>query len=92
MDRSHLLESASASMLAALLSAAASGQRIFSERLLVQAALEDLTPEEKDVLKDNSVYAYESREGPWDYLVDRAEKLGLVRFDEGHGWLPGTQA
>jgi hypothetical protein len=53
-----------------------------TSRAVIEHVLRRLTPEQCQELYNDSCYYYESREGPYDYLVDKAIELGVIEWDE----------
>lgn len=64
----------------------------FTMRDLVKAALEDCSQAEQDELYSDSCYYYESREGPYDYLVEQALNWGIIEHDSWWGYRVGRAA
>lgn len=59
---------------------------------LVKAALEDCSQAEQDELYSDSCYYYESKEGPYDYIVEQALIWGIIDHDSVWGYRIGRSA
>jgi hypothetical protein len=55
------------------------GKKGLTRSGLVEAVLYRLTPAEREALHSDSCYYYESREGPFDWLVDLATDRGIIK-------------
>lgn len=71
--------------LTSMISAIHASGGLESSHQLVEAALEDLTPAEAETLESGACYNYDSSEGTFDWLIDVAALLGLIKWHDSAG-------
>lgn len=55
------------------------GKRGLTTRGLLEAAIYRLSKNEREALRNPNIYYYESREGPYDWLVDEALMKSIIQ-------------
>lgn len=58
-----------------------SGRKRLTDRTIIEQMLARMTAGQRERHYNDSCYYYESREGPYDYLIERALTYGIIAWD-----------